>query len=164
LPFESHRVSVTQIEDYLWRLNNLVSFYDQGILYVVRRGYVTDFASVPRFIWWLVPPYGAYTAAAIVHDYLITDALPAGRISSRRVDRVFREAMKELDVSFVRRWLMWAGVRWGALTNPKRRGGWSWLKDAPLVALISVLALPFVLPAVVLLPSALLFSALDRMT
>jgi hypothetical protein len=32
--------------------------------------FVTDLASVPRSLTWLVPRYGMYTKAAVLHDYL----------------------------------------------------------------------------------------------
>ena len=32
--------------------------------------FATDLASVPRFLTWLIPRYGQYTRAAIIHDYL----------------------------------------------------------------------------------------------
>lgn len=110
-------------------------------------GYVTDFASVPRVTAWLIPRTGDYSPAAIVHDYLITDILPAGHITSAEVDRVFREVMRELGVPGPRRWLMWAGVRWGAAFNRKRWGGW-W-RTAPGVLGVSLLALPVILPGAV---------------
>ena len=36
----------------------------------VPQGFETDFASVPRFFWRVVPPWGRYSPAAVVHDYL----------------------------------------------------------------------------------------------
>jgi len=33
-------------------------------------GFVTDFASIPRIFWSVLPPDGKYTWAAIIHDYL----------------------------------------------------------------------------------------------
>ncbi len=41
-----------------------------GKTIVINAGYVTDFASVPRFLWALFPPIGKYNRAALVHDYL----------------------------------------------------------------------------------------------
>jgi hypothetical protein len=37
---------------------------------IVPVGFVTDFASVPRPFWSFLPPYGPWTRAAIVHDFL----------------------------------------------------------------------------------------------
>src|SRR5262245_40270655 len=86
-------------------------------------GDVKDLRSVPSVTAWLIPSSGEYNAAAIVHDWLITDVLPSGALTSTEVDYIFREAMRALGVGFGRRWLMWAGVRWGAMFNPKRRAG-----------------------------------------
>ncbi len=162
MPFLDSRLSVIQQDDKRWTLAHPLMFKTGDMFFFVPVHYVTDFASVPRVVWWLVPRYGKYTAATVLHDWLITDLLPTGHISSREVDRVFRTAMKDLGVSFARRWLMWAGVRWGAVFNPKRRAG-VW-RDLPLVFLVSALSLPFVLPALALIPSLLVFTALDRVT
>lgn len=40
----------------------------------VPAGFVTDGASVPRLFWNIVPPYGRYLVAAIVHDYMYETA------------------------------------------------------------------------------------------
>ena len=37
---------------------------------IVPKGFVTDGASVPRFFWRAIPPYGRHFNAAVVHDYL----------------------------------------------------------------------------------------------
>ncbi|WP_324278231.1 hypothetical protein [Blastococcus brunescens] len=50
--------------------------------------------------------------------------------------------MREAGVPVLRRWLMWAGVRWGALTSERRRSGW--LMSAPGVLAITLLAAPLV--------------------
>lgn len=161
MSFADPHVSVTQTEDGRWKLDRPLSYSDDGVAAVIEPGYITDFATVPRVIWWLVPRYGNYTAATVLHDWMITDLLPTGQITSQRVDRVFREAMKALGVSMPRRWLMWAGVRWGALFNPDRRAGW--YKTAPGVLLISALALPLLLPALFVVPSLLIFTLLERL-
>lgn len=105
----------------------------------------TDFASVPREFVWFIPRYGIYTKAAILHDYLCRVAVPDGQISRIDADGIFRQAMRELGVPFLRRWIMWAAVRWGALTKPADRR--SWWKEAWRVALVTAMALPIVAPA-----------------
>jgi hypothetical protein len=99
----------------------------------------TDFASVPRAFVWFIPRYGRYTKAAILHDYLCSVAVPAGRIGRIDADGIFRQAMRELGVPFLRRWIMWAAVRLGALTNPAGRK--KWWTEAWRVALVAVVAL-----------------------
>lgn len=137
------RVVVTPLDSRRWRLLEPICYAGDTDRFLVPDGYVTDFASVPRIVSWLIPTYGRYTAPAILHDYLITDAMPCGRVTSNDTDGLFRRAMRELGVPPVKRWLMWTGVRWGALFNARRRAGW-W-RSAPGVVGISVLALPVLL-------------------
>jgi len=140
--------------------------------FTVPGGFVTDFASVPRFLTWLVPTMGTYTRAAIVHDWLCTQLETLHRLhgnpnaapaSARDTDGVFRRIMREEGVPLARRWLIWCGVRWGAVANPARRAGW-W-RDAPAVLGISLLAAPVVVPAGLLVILALLVDqAVEAMT
>jgi Protein of unknown function (DUF1353) len=71
---------------------------------------------------------------------------PADRLDA---DGIFRAAMRELEVPFLRRRIMWAAVRWGALTKPDGRRGW-W-KEAWRVALVTAVALPIVAPAAIVI-------------
>jgi hypothetical protein len=42
-----------------------------GLRVTVPAGYVTDLASVPRWLWWLFAPFDPQcAAAAVLHDYL----------------------------------------------------------------------------------------------
>ena len=119
-----------------------------GFAFVVPRGFVSDFASIPKLFWGLFGPTGKYTWAAILHDWFCK-LLPSKKcpVSARDADRYFRLACAELGVDPITRWLLWTGVRWGALFNRHRRAGW-W-RDLPLIAVWSVLALPIVVPAAV---------------
>ena len=67
----------------------------------------TDLASVPGFLLWLVPRYGVHTLAALLHDQLVNDPSKGGRIEA---DTIFRDALGELGVPWIRRWIMWAAV------------------------------------------------------
>jgi hypothetical protein len=75
-------------EDTTATLLSDVVYKSNDTIYRVPAGYVTDGASVPRALSWLYPKYGAYLKAAIVHDWLITDLLPTGEITSNRVDEI----------------------------------------------------------------------------
>ena len=57
-------------------------------------GFVTDFASTPPPIWWLIPPWGKYGKAAVVHDYLYM----VKTRTRKQADVIFREAMVVLGV------------------------------------------------------------------
>lgn len=144
-------VSTTIVDDTHSRTNEpLAVLIDDGHgtkRFTVQRDYITDFASVWRTTSWLVPRTGAYSPGAVAHDFLITDVLPTGGLTSRQVDEAFREIMRSLGVPFARRWLMWAAVRWAALFNRARRPGW-W-RDLLAVLAVTVPVVPFVLPGVV---------------
>lgn len=60
----------------------------------VPRGFETDLASTPRAFWNLVPPWGKYGEAAIVHDWLYWTQ----RCTRLQADNTLREAMGILHV------------------------------------------------------------------
>lgn len=138
------RLPVGQLPSMHWinprevALDKDLQYLLDGQLFIVPRGFVTDFASVPKILWWLFGPTGLWTWAAILHDWfcrMLHMRMPV--VTAREADRYFRLACAELGVDFVTRWLMWTGVRWGALGTPVRRQGWA--RDAPLVAIWSAL-------------------------
>jgi len=105
---------------------------------VIPDGFCTDLATIPRIFWAFMPPTGSYERAAVLHDHGCVElANGTCALSPRDVDGLFRRVMRECGVGFVTRWVMWAGVRWGAAANPCRRPGW-W-RDGPLVVLITAL-------------------------
>ena len=151
--FEESVVRVEQVDDKNWKLLEGFEYQGKSQLFRVPDGQPTDFASVPRLFVWFLPRYGRWTKAAILHDHLWRDE--AGRTMEYiEADGTFRRAMRELDVPFLKRWIMWGAVRWGALLRPGGRKGW--LREAPRVLLVSLLALPIVLPPAVVVALALL--------
>jgi hypothetical protein len=114
----------------------------------VEEDYRTDLASIPRCLHWLLPPSGPYEAAAIRHDKRC-DALNARRplVDSRTTDRAFRQDLRDLGMGPIRRWMMWLGVRLGALVSPTRRPGIA--ADLPLMALLVVANLWVVAPTLI---------------
>jgi hypothetical protein len=107
MPFVKDDVSVTQVSATNWKLLEPVIYEGNHDTFKIPRGFVTDFASVPRIFFWLVPTYGIYTKAAILHDYLVRRSV----IPVTDADGIFRRALRELTVPFYRRWLMWTAVR-----------------------------------------------------
>ena len=71
-------------------------------------GFITDFASIPSALWVFVQPFGRHAAAAVVHDYLYALKQEGTR---KQADFIFRAAMAENGVSFLRRNLMYFAVR-----------------------------------------------------
>ncbi len=153
---EDSKVDVEEIDetDVNWKLLKELKYTGKTDLFVTELPMDTDFASVPKVFVWFLPRYGRYTKAAILHDYLWRKAVPEGRITRLQADALFRRAMRDLHVAFLRRWIMWAAVRWGALTKPDARKDW-W-KESWRVVLVTLVALPIVLPPAVLIVIALL--------
>ena len=108
----------------------------------------TDLASVPRLFWAVLPPSGVYEHAAVLHDFgCVSLADGTCALSSRDVDGLLRRVAREGGTGLLARWLLWTGVRWGALANPARRAGW--LHDAPAVVGISAAVLAVTAGAIV---------------
>ena len=84
-----------------------VGAYPSTEVITVPVGFVTDFASIPQALWSILPPYGAYAKAAIVHDYLYT----YGTKGRKYADDVFDEGMKVLGVPDFTRKSMYRAVR-----------------------------------------------------
>lgn len=175
--FKSMNPKLSIVGDREFRLEDDVVYTGKCGDFTVPAGFRTDFASVPRVVQWLIPSYGRYTLAAIVHDWLCVDLKryynevshyldamshlwpnpghPAPPVaSSRDTDGIFRRIMRELGVPFLRRWVMWTGVRWGALGNPARRKGIA--KDLLPMILWSIIAAPVVVPATLVVGAGLL--------
>ncbi|CAM3559565.1 DUF1353 domain-containing protein [Smaragdicoccus niigatensis] len=121
----------------------------------------TDFTSVPALFTWLIPKSGKHLPAALIHDGLVPD-YPGepptykhrnGLIDRETADRIFRDALRDLGVSGVRRWLMWTGASLGTLGNAQSWGlrllvyGW-----IGAISLLGIAATIDLLPGQELLP------------
>ncbi|MFJ2668581.1 DUF1353 domain-containing protein [Nocardia fluminea] len=101
---------VEELDAKFWRLTEPLSYQGAVETFTVPAGFRTDFASVPRALVWLIPRYGAYTRAAILHDYLCR----TGEVGFADADGIFRRSLHEAGISVPRRWMMWAAVRLGS--------------------------------------------------
>lgn len=86
-------------------------------------GFLTDFASIPRFARVIIPKLGRYNKAAVIHDAIYKDIFPGRRFTRKEADICFLEGMTELGVVKWKRWVMWAAVRVG--------GYFAWQKRSP---------------------------------
>ena len=74
----------------------------------VPRGFITDFASIPRLFWTVIGhPTGRYGKAAVVHDFTYAKAL----YKRKRCDEIFAEAMRVLRIGWLKRIVMYQAVR-----------------------------------------------------
>jgi hypothetical protein len=95
-----------------WKLVEPLEYTVNGWKIQVPSGFVTDLASVPRFLWAIIPPFGNYTAAAVIHDWLYERQSIEGVPIDRGVaDLVFLYGMRDLEVRKSRRLAMYWAVR-----------------------------------------------------
>lgn len=134
MPFTTPLI-VKRIDPVMWELQQPLSYVGTRDKWTVPQGYRTDFASVPWFVQWFVARTGAWTLAAVLHDWLITNGIPDGIITSRDTDGVFRRVLREEGTGPIRRWFMWAGVRLAAPLNKGRRPS-GIAKDLPRITLM----------------------------
>lgn len=104
-----------------------IGYKDSDFFIRVPAGFVTDFATVPRIFWWLLPPWGKYGKACVVHDYMcmykyIYRRTPNGvvkmNIPRAKADKIFLEAMEVLKVNKPTRLVMYYAVRAYAVLFP----------------------------------------------
>lgn len=102
-----------------WELMEEFEYYsrspDSGTRVIIPAGFTTDFASTPRITWWLLPPWGSYGKATVVHDYLregnemiVNNKLMP--VSAKTADWIFMEAMTVLKVKVPVRIVMYSAV------------------------------------------------------
>jgi len=85
-----------------WRLYKSFT-YRIGSRYSKRKiavpsGFITDFASIPKFIFWLLPWWSKFSKAPVLHDWLyrekqITEGRMFRAITRKQADDIFYEAM-----------------------------------------------------------------------
>lgn len=78
-------------------------------------GYISNGASVPRVFWDLLPPWGSYGQAAVLHDYLCENLLIMENgvpttITRRAADDALKDACAALGVARWKRNLIFIGV------------------------------------------------------
>jgi hypothetical protein len=81
---------------------------DSGETINIPVGFMTDFASVPRLLWTLIPRWGRYGNAAVVHDFSYWKQ----SYSRRRADDLFLEGMMVLAVPKLQRMIIYYAVRY----------------------------------------------------
>jgi hypothetical protein len=92
-----------------WRLEQPYERATSSGPIIVPIGFVWDGASVPRHFWSILPPWGPYSGAALIHDYLC-DVRPPG-ISSDQAHRIFYDLMIEDGVVKNDAWVMYKAVQ-----------------------------------------------------
>lgn len=109
-PLEVEPADANSLDDGNWRLIAPLSYASDLAkrVFVVPAGFVTNFASVPRFGFIYALFGGKANEAATLHDYLYTNPAPVPRPVA---DATFKEASKVTGVAAWRYWPMYLGVR-----------------------------------------------------
>jgi len=90
------------VSDYIYQIENYVI--------KVPRGFITDYASIPRIFRPIVLPYGKHSGASVVHDYLYSKSCDLD-IERKKADKIFFEILKEEGVNPILARLMYIAVR-----------------------------------------------------
>lgn len=112
-----------------YRVNEAFVYFrtdNTQILIEIPKGFVTDFASVPRIFWSILPPFGTYSKACVLHDYLCTlnktNSVDNNGIKYTRkeCDLIFLEAMEAVQVKKIVRYTLYYAVRLYAVAKRLR--------------------------------------------
>jgi len=96
----------------------------------VETGFRTDGATIPRLLWWILPPMGEYSQACTLHDKLcqtyritqIINGVPTQvPVTRKEIDEILKEAMDVLEVIAWKKFLINCGVDgYRIATNPTK--------------------------------------------
>ena len=104
---------------------------DHDFYVTVPDGYITDGASIPRILWpFIGSPYGPYTDAAVIHDYLYSARKTYQKINRKEADLIFYKILCSIGISAWNARLMYWGVRIGGWRAWKKYEG---LKYEPFI-------------------------------
>ncbi len=99
--------ALVQVNDDHWVLLGSFSYTGaDGTVYTAPMGMVTDLASIPRPLWNILPPFGQYTGAAVIHDFLYQTQT----CTKEQADLVLAEAMDAAGVTHFIREAIYKGV------------------------------------------------------
>lgn len=125
-------LQVEAVEENRWKLLEEFDYFigteDSDEYVAVPVGYVTDFATIPQIFWSIIPPWGKYGKASVIHDFLCTDGFYFRKVGGtviqvpvtrKEADDIFLEAMTVLQVDEVTKAAIYAAVRAYALLTGK---------------------------------------------
>lgn len=106
-------VKVASYDDANWIVTEPYRYVTRsvrhGTVIVVPAGFITDGASVPRYFWRVIPPFGRHFNAAVVHDWLYRNQ--PHLLTKDEADMVLLEIMEHDGVPGGRQRAMFLAVR-----------------------------------------------------
>lgn len=138
-----------------WLLLEPLVFEGRDEFFVIRKGFKTDFASIPRPVRWLIDTAGSNSEPGVLHDAVWreskrTDRDPP-RVDPWDADGLFRRALRESGATAITRSLMWIAVRAAAIAAGRvgKKGPSAPTKVVQLVVMAIVGAVAIGVPTVV---------------
>lgn len=102
-----------------WRLLDPLVFEGRDDYFVMRKGFTTDFASIPRPVRWLFDTAGANSEPGVLHDAVWRESKrddgKLSRVDPWDADGLFRRALRESGATAITRGLIWIAVRAAAI-------------------------------------------------
>lgn len=80
--------------------------------YHIRKGFISDGATIPKILWFVLSPFESYFTCCLLHDYLCNLATFQKDIYffRKHADEVFNEALKQASIKKSTRLALYAGV------------------------------------------------------
>jgi len=104
-----------------WRLLDPLVFEGRDDFFVMRKGFRTDFASIPRAVRWLFDTAGTNSEPGVLHDAVWRESKrddeKVPRVDPWDADGLFRRALRESGATAMTRALMWIAVRAAAIAS-----------------------------------------------
>jgi hypothetical protein len=118
--FLTHLLLTPMADGRHWRVESPFGYVTAwGWHFTVPSQFQTDLASIPRMFWNILPPFGKYTEAAVLHDWLYRTHL----VPRPDADEILLEAMKLCKTELWERVVIYCAVRafgWFAWHDEKR--------------------------------------------
>ncbi len=106
---ENIKISAIRIGPNQYQLLKHVIYLIDNEKYIVPAGFKTDFASIPKIFWSILPPDSDYTHAAVLHDYLLI--FKRDKLSKKKIDKLFYKQMRLDGVNIMKAKIIYYSVR-----------------------------------------------------
>jgi len=124
-----HFPDVPQFEEACYRNESLVirllavfRYHSSFGTVAIPKGFLSDGASIPRIFWNIFSPFGLYLKAALIHDFLYSkDSDELFKCDRKTADLIFKEAMYNLGIGWVKRNTIYRAVRLGGGFSYKKK-------------------------------------------
>jgi hypothetical protein len=96
-----------------WVLTKPLVWEGEWEFFIIRSGFRTDFASIPKPVRWLLDNAGGNAEAAVLHDAVWRESQRkvGSRVDPWHADGVFRSGLRQTGSPALTRTLMWFAVR-----------------------------------------------------